>query len=162
MSFQPPGMPQMGGIRAGVVEEATQMINALILIGLSLVVVYVNRIPTVWLSRFRTVPYQLGGLFLVFSLLLTYGWVHGILAGLAFALVVSRALRAGRFGEGFESIEDLATPTLAITSDSIQPIPSNHRWFVEKVMGENPFLLREEKIKTAPVQDSSERNMGSS
>ena len=36
-----------------------------------------------------------------------------------------------------------------------------NRWFSEKVMGENPYLIRENSISTTAVQDLSERNMGS-
>ena len=74
--------------------------------------------------------------------------MHGIVAALAYALVVSRAMRGNM--EGFSDLEDTYV------------ISDTHRWFGEKIMNENPFIIRDKNVSTSAVQDMSEKSMGSS
>ena len=40
-------------------------------------------------------------------------------------------------------------------------IYTTHKWFVEKVLGENPLLIEEENVTTQAIQDMSRRGTGS-
>lgn len=143
--------------RITLFDEARTMICYFILLGLVLLSVYVSRVPPNVLRFFQGAVGQFIGIVLVIGLTSMYGWVHGVLAALAFALVLSRAMRARRV-EGFE--EYIPAVVLPESQDTVI-IPKNHRWFVEKVLGENPFLIREKEVTTQAVQDLSERGMGS-
>ena len=151
--------PQMGGMRKALVDEITETAGAFILLGLVLTSVYVSRIPKETLGYFRTTIGQVLGLGAVLFITSTYGWTHGILAALAYSLVVSRALRRGGAVESFNDFESI--PAVVIP-DSIETtiVPKNHRWFGEKVLGENPFLIRDKEVSTSAVQDLSDRGMG--
>ncbi len=153
-----PPMPppaQHGGYRTPALDECGIMVGHGIVIGLVLLSVYVSRIPSDTVAKFGSLPYQLLGLFAVVSITGVYGWIHGILAALAFMLIVSRALRVKR-----EGLEDYIPAMIVTEGDGTEIIPDEHRWFVEKVLGENPFLVREKEVRTSAVQDFSERNMG--
>ena len=150
-----PVAPQTGGNRLGVKDEIAVMSGHFLLLALVLVSVYSSRVPYGVLKRMRSLPYQLLGLVAVITITACYGWIHGILAVLAYALVVSRALRAGA-----EGMTDLVVPVFLTDSDGTSIVTDKHRWFSEKVLGENPFLVREKEVKTSAVQDLSERNMG--
>lgn len=164
MSGGPPvAIPQMGGVRMSVLDEIQTMAGYFLLIGLTLVSVYVSRIPPSTLALFKTPGYQALGLAAVVLITAQYGWVHGILAALAYALVLARALRV--INEGFgsnESIIDFIPASIILEDSGTEIVPENQRWFVEKVLGENPFLIREKEVKTQAVQDLSEQSMGSS
>lgn len=158
MSAPPPMPPptQQGGYRMPVLHECGIMMGHAILVGLVLVSVYVSRIPSGVLDKFSRLPYQFLGLLGVVSITGVYGWVHGILAALAFVLVVSRALRRTR-----EGLEDYDGPAVIVADQQETDIvQGKHRWFSEKVLGENPFLLRERTVSTSAVQDLSERGSG--
>jgi hypothetical protein len=154
-----PPMPpptQQGGYRMPVLHECAIMIGHAILIGLVLLSVYVSRIPSGVLDKFSRLPYQFLGLLAVVSITGVYGWIHGILAALAFVLIVSRALRRTR-----EGLIDYDVPAVIIDdSEETDIVPGKHRWFSEKVLGENPFLVRERIVSTSAVQDMSERGSG--
>jgi hypothetical protein len=158
----PPGIPQMGGMRQSALEEVQIMTGHFILLGLVLLSVYVSRIPTTTITYFRQPLYQFLGLVLILILTTQYGWIHGILAALAYALVVSRALRTKDAKEGLLDYIPFSANTLVIEDPDSTYVPENHRWFIERVMGETPFLIREKEVKTSAVQDLSERSMGSS
>jgi len=155
----PPMQPQQGGYRMSVADECKIMLGHALLIGLVLLSVYVSRIPSTILDKFSSLGYQFLGLLVVVSITGTYGWIHGILAALAFVLVVSRALRRTR-----EGLLDYEGGPAVIIADGQETdiVQGKHRWFVEKVMGENPFLLRERTVSTGAIQDMSERGSGSS
>lgn len=157
---QPQMMPQMGGMRKSLVHELQETAGAFILLGLVLTSVYVSRIPKETLGYFRNPFGQALGLGAVLFITTTYGWVHGIVAALAYALVVSRALRRGGDIESFDDIVDYPAVVLPEGQDTIL-VPKNHRWFLEKVMGETPFLIRDKEVTTSAVQDLSDRGMGS-
>ncbi len=159
MSGPPQPVPQVGGMRKALVDEITETGGAFILLGLVLMSVYVSRIPKEILGYFRTTLGQALGLGAVLFITATYGWTHGILAALAYSLVVSRALRRGGAVESFDDIASYPAIVLPKTQDNVI-IPKNHRWFVEKVLGENPFLIRDKEVNTSAVQDLSERGMG--
>lgn len=145
----PPTMAQMGaGVKKGMFEESQEIFGHFLLLGLVLTSVYVARIPTKIVQRFQSHLWQGLGLLLVLVITVQYGSTHGIIAALAYALVVSRAMRGNM--EGFINLEDTYI------------ISGKHRWFGEKLMHENPFLIRDKNVTTSAVQDMSERSMTSS
>lgn len=78
-----------------------------------------------------------------------YGWPMGILAGLMTALLIGAGGVHPRIKEGFSS------------EMNVRIVPGKHKWFVEKVLGENPLLIEDEVVNTSPVQDLSEKYSGS-
>ena len=81
-----------------------------------------------------------------------YGWPLGILAGLLSALLIG----AGgihpiqkEIKEGFSS------------EVNVRLVPGKHKWFIERVMGENPLLIEDDTVSTSAVQDLSEKDYGS-
>ena len=81
-----------------------------------------------------------------------YGWPLGILAGLLSALLIG----AGgihpiqkEIKEGFSS------------EVNVRLVPNKHKWFIERVMGENPLLIEDDTVSTSAVQDLSEKYSGS-
>lgn len=160
MSGPPQPVPQVGGMRKALLDEIQETAGAFILLGLVLTSVYVSRIPKETLGYFRTTLGQALGLGAVLFITATYGWTHGILAALAYSLVVSRALRRGGAVESFDDIVEYPAVVLPESQDTVV-VPKNHRWFGEKVLGENPFLIRDKEVNTSAIQDLSERGMGS-
>ena len=145
------GVIQNGGSRIG--QETKLMVCYFILLFLVLLIVYIPRVPDVWLQRFRNPLWQFLSIVILFGITELYGWVHGILGALAFALLLSRA-HITKATEATENFDDYIVDT--------NLGKKSKRWFSEKVMGENPYLIRENAISTTAVQDLSERNMGSS
>jgi hypothetical protein len=148
--------PQTGGgiPRAKVLDEVQIMSGHIILGFLILVCVYVSRIPNNILLKFKESLYQIIGLFGIIVLTTSYGWIHGIIATLAFVLVVSRAYRKS------ETFADYV-PSVFLTSDGIA-VDQSHRWLNERILGENPVLIRDKDVKTSAVQDLSETSGKSS
>ena len=139
--------PQIGGVRIGALEEAKVMINYLLLLLFALLIVYLPRVPEIWFERFRNPAWQFLGLVIVFGVGDLYGWIHGVLAALAFALLISHAVMSNK--EAFEDY--LIRPNKG---------DEKHRWFSEKVLKENPLLIRDIAVSSYAVQDLSEVTMG--
>lgn len=164
MSSPNPLLPQMGGVRMPVIQEIQIMSGYILLVALVLISVYVSRIPPQVITLANHPIGQLVGFVLVIAITMQFGWIHGVLAALAYALVVSRAKREQLATQvtNKEGMIDYVPAALIMEESGTTFVPQNHRWFVEKVMGENPFLIREKEVRTTAVQDLSERSMGAS
>jgi hypothetical protein len=149
--------PQTGGkqIHSPVLNEIQVMMGYFILLFLVLTCVYVSRVPRSVLKIIRKSWIQILCFFAIIVITIQYGYVHGILTGLAFALVLSHALR------DMEGFIDYNAPAIYISDeDTTTIIPKKHKWFGESILGETPYLIREKGVTTNAVQDLSERTMG--
>jgi energy-coupling factor transporter transmembrane protein EcfT len=144
-----------GGFQAQVDDlyhKYEQPIVILLGLFIVLVIVFLEKIPKKIRKQADT---MLGrALLLTFTVIITslYGWPLGILAGLMTALVIG----AGgvhpvqkELQEGFSS------------EMNVRLIPGKHKWFVEKVLGENPLLIEDDTVTTSAVQDLTEKDTGS-
>lgn len=166
MSATQPFSGQFGGagaVRMPVLDEIQVMSGHFLLIFLILVSVYVSRIPRSTMMLFKHPVVQLLSLSTIFLITAKYGWIHGIIAALAVALVLTRAMRVQPAVQGTtEGMVDYIPATFIVEDSETTVIPQNHRWFVEKVLGENPAIIHEKEVNTSAIQDLSERSMGSS
>jgi len=74
-------------------------------------------------------------------------WPTGLLCAVV-SLIVFARLQKKDTSEGFsDSVDDsMKTSTKLITN--------SNRWFVERILGERPFVLSSDRITTYPVQDN--------
>ena len=136
---------QVGGVKKGLLEflDKSRPTQALFLyIVMALVIVFKEQIPVGVYTQLDSFPGRLLILFILLTFIQLYGWILALLGAIAFALLIGlpNPITEG-FGSGGET--------------SIQVIPTNKKWFVEKLFGENPIAIEEEKVVTEPVQNDS-------
>ena len=86
------------------------------------------------------------GISLVLVVVNQMGWSYGLLTALAFLLIIHASPRLA--ATGIEQFEDLKRHEA-----------KGNKWFVEKVLGENPEGITSDDANTKAVQDDSERTM---
>lgn len=152
---QPVPVLMKGGFQAQVDDlyhKYEQPVVLLVGLLMVIVIVFLDKVPV----EIRKQADSLLGraLLITFTLIITllYGWPMGILAGLMTALLIG----AGgvhpiqkEVKEGFSS------------EMQVRLVPGKHKWFVEKVLGENPLIIEDQVIDTSAVQDLSEKYSGS-
>ncbi len=144
-----------GGFRVQVDDLFHKYESPILLLAglcMALVIVFLDKIP---LEVRKQADTLLGRSFLAaYTLLVTvlFGWPMGILAGIMSALLIG----AG----GVHPIRKQVTEGFS-SEMNVRLIPDKHKWFVEKVLGENPWLIEDQTVETIPVQDLSERSSGS-
>lgn len=144
-----------GGFRVQVDDLFHKYESPILLLAglcMALVIVFLDKIP---LEVRKQADTLLGRSFLVtYTLLVTvlFGWPMGVLAGIMSALLIG----AG----GVHPVRKQVTEGFS-SEMNIRLIPDKHKWFVEKVLGENPWLIEDQTVETIPVQDLSERSSGS-
>ena len=130
-------------------EQPVVVLTGLLMV---IIIVFLDKVPIE--IRKQADSFLGRALLLVFTLLVTtlYGWPMGMLAGFMSALLIG----AGgvhpinkEVKEGFSS------------EMNVRLVPGKHKWFVEKVLGENPLLIEDQTIDTSAVQDLSEKYTGS-
>ena len=76
---------------------------------------------------------------LIYGVVCKLGWVYGLLTAMAFLLILHGAIRRSSVEEGFDG------------GTSEKKI-SGRRWFVEKVLGENPSAISTDHVTTQAIQ----------
>jgi hypothetical protein len=110
----------------------------LLYIFFTLMIVFKEQVPIVVHQQADTF---IGRLFIVasvYGITVQYSWILGIIAAIAFALVLGlpHSFQEG-FGSGGET--------------SFQVIPTTKKWLVEKILKENPVVIEEEKVVTSAI-----------
>lgn len=138
-----------GGAKAYVIDLAKKFSSPLhvyILIALVLSITFVKEIPLSIRSQATTIP---GRLFLFCATVAVgefYSWTNGLLMAILSLLLLSMSPRTMGFAlEGFQP--------MPLTS--LKLIENNKKWFVERVLKENPIAIEEDRVGTQAIQDSS-------
>lgn len=152
----PPGAHFMkGGFRVQVDDlyhKYEQPVVVLVGIAMILVIVFLEKIPV---EIRKQADSLLGrGLLLTFTGIVTilYGWPMGILAGLMSALLIG----AGGIHPVQKQVKEGFSSEM-----NVRLVPGKHKWFIERVMGENPWLIEDDVVETSAVQDLTTEETGS-
>lgn len=131
-----------------------------ILVGLLMVViiVFIDKVPIE--VRKQADSFLGRALLLTFTIVVTlmYGWPMGMLSALMSAILIG----AGGVHPIKKQVIDTKNVKEGFSSEmQVRLVPGKHKWFVEKVLGENPLLIEDQTIDTSAVQDLSEKYSGS-
>lgn len=142
------GGQQSGGVSPlAMLTDSIDSIQNLVYGGaLVLLIVYANNVPTGVRTTVDSFVGRIVGLAIIVATARFVGWVYGLLAAVAFLLILRGAPATT---EGFRSIK---------TANVEHP---NEKWFVEKVLGERPKRIVTDRIGTQSVQDNSNSGMRS-
>jgi hypothetical protein len=81
----------------------------------------------------------------IYGIIEAFGWVYGLLAAMAYMLVLNGAPRIGTSGlEGFDGGGTVSEKKII-----------GRRWFVEKVLDEHPKKIATDRVYTSAVEDFS-------
>ena len=145
---KPNGIVQTGGMpqqMSDVWSKYGPPVQTFVLLALFLGIVFYKKIHPSLIVFTDTLLGRVVILATLYTVTQHYGWSIGILLALFFALLIAMGShRRLPITEGFNS--------------DMKFVQKGHKWFVERVLGENPLLIEEENIYTQPVQDLSRKN----
>jgi hypothetical protein len=107
---------------------------------LVLIIVYAPVIPSEYRVFADSLLGKLFGIAIVYGVIESFGWVYGILTALAFLLVLNGAPRMNGL-EGFDGGGTVSEKRII-----------GKKWFVERVLGENPKKIATDKVMTTAVE----------
>jgi hypothetical protein len=142
-----------GGMRehmSDIFQKYSQPAELLTGIVIILSIVFGTEIPTPIRNQADTTIGRLFLLGIVAIITQYFGWPLGILAALSAVLFI------GVDGMHKQRVEGFLPDPMAV-----RVIPTKHKWFVEKVLGENPLIIEDQTVQTKAVQDYSRNNSGS-
>jgi hypothetical protein len=139
MSYQQGGMINSLQILMSNLDSPIKLLYGFVLV---LVIVYAPVIPTEYRVFADSLLGKIFGIAIVYGVIETLGWVYGILTALAFLLVVNGA--PSNFVGGTEGFDGGGT----VTEKKI----IGKKWFVEKVLGENPKKIATDKVTTTAIE----------
>jgi hypothetical protein len=143
-----------GGVRVYVddlVQKYDLPIEILLGCFMAIIIVFLDKVPLA--IRQQADTFMGRALLLVFTALVvaSFGWPLGFLAAILSALLI-----------GSGGLQQRKVITEGFSPDmNVRIVPTRHKWYVERVLGENPLLIEDQTVDTSAVQDLSEKYGGS-
>ena len=109
---------------------------------LILIIVYSPVVPSEYRVFTDSLLGRIFGVAVVYGVVESLGWVYGLLTALAFLLVINGAPQAqSSLKEGFDGGGSVSEKRIV-----------GKRWFVEKVLGEQPKKIATDRVFTTAVE----------
>jgi hypothetical protein len=109
---------------------------------LALLIVYSSLVPNDVRLFADSLLGRILGILWVYLAVEGLGWLFGLFTALAFLMILYLSPRPSFSTEGFHG-----------SSGVVEKERIGRRWFVERVLGEDPVAISTEKVTTLPVQD---------
>jgi hypothetical protein len=120
-------------------DSPAKLIYGFILI---LIIVYSPLISTEYRIFADSLLGKIFGIAIVYGVIESLGWIYGLLTALAFLLILNGAPRYVNTMEGFDGGGTVTEKKIV-----------GKKWFVEKVLGENPKKIATDKVTTTAIED---------
>lgn len=136
----------------------------ILLLGFVMVItiIFVGKIPVEVRKQADTLIGRASLILFTVIIVLAFGWPYGFLAGLMSAVLIGAGgvhPTIRQINEGFTS--EMKAKEGFSSEMNVRLVPSRQKWFVERVLGENPLIIEDETVETSAVQDLSEKSTGS-
>lgn len=121
-----------------------------IYVGIVLVVActFVKQIPIAFKAHADSALGRLTLFILTIVVADLYSWTYGLLMALFSVLLISVSPRTVKtfknLSEGFQG-----------SDTNVQMVSQKEKWFVEKVLDENPVAIQDKEVKTQAIQDNT-------
>ena len=112
---------------------------------LIILIVYSSMIPIEYRTFADSLLGRVFGIATVYGVIETLGWVYGLLTAVAFLLIINGAPRTPHMLQaGVEGFDGGGTVSEKRTIGK--------KWFVERLLGENPTKIATDKVTTTAVE----------
>ena len=138
MAYQLGGMVNSFQVLLMNLDSPARLIYGFLLI---LLIVFSPEIPFEYRTFADSLLGKIFGVAIVYGVIESMGWVYGILTAMAFLLVLNGAPRDNTGLEGFDGGGTVTEKKII-----------GKKWFVEKVLGENPKKIATDKVTTTAVE----------
>ena len=139
LSYQQGGMNSLQVLMMNL-DSPFKLLYGFILI---LIIVYSPMIPFEYRDFTDSILGRIFGVIIIYGVVESFGWVYGLLTALAFLLIINGAPRVERTTlEAFDGGGSVSEKKVI-----------GRRWFVEKVLGENPKKIATDRVTTSAIED---------
>jgi len=139
LSYQQGGMNSLQVLMMNL-DSPFKLLYGFILI---LIIVYSPMIPFEYRDFTDSLLGRIFGVIIIYGVVQSLGWVYGLLTALAFLLIINGAPRVERTTlEAFDGGGSVSEKKVI-----------GRRWFVEKVLGENPKKIATDRVTTSAIED---------
>lgn len=129
-------------------KQSNHLFTAVFAAGLLIYSLYAEKLPAAWRWQLSSTLGRLLLLLVLYAIFLLAGFIPALLFAIGIAITwANRPLYKPRIHNS--NIEGFS-PDVKTTQTS------SHKWFVEKVLNENPCSITEDRVDTRAVQDDTQ------
>jgi hypothetical protein len=125
-----------------------------------IVLVFPHKVPASVVHSFTNPIIQVVSIGVIFGLMYMFDPLLGLLGSIVFLFLWSINFRKVP-EESFSDFKPVVVSDTIITR-IVPPETKDKRWFIEKVMNEQPYIIEEDLVRTNAVQDNSGRDSANS
>lgn len=149
-------------------KQSSNLFYSLFMIVLVLYASYAEKVPMEWRWQLSSPIGRALLLLLLYIVMSVGGWIPGLLFGIAIALTWSNrplakptGVQDEELGQTFsERFENEKEKTEGFQDNVKRTKVQGHRWFVERILHENPRRIIQDRISTFAVQDDNQNGTG--
>ena len=136
-----------------IVRKYTKPLEFYFGVLLVLGIVYVGQIPPAVQYFANTILGRVGLFILTIIVADMYSWIYALLMALFTVLLIAVAPRTLR--EAFQGSTSPAAGQSLPSDTDVKLVTQKQKWWVERLLGEDPIGIEQEKVRTSSIQDGS-------
>lgn len=129
-------------------KQSNYLFTSVFAVGLLIYATYAEKLPAVWRWQLSSTIGRLLLLLVLYIIFMIAGFIPALLFAIGIAITwANRPLYRPR---------QIDPQTEGFAPDMKTSHAGSHKWFVEKVLNENPSDIIEDRVDTRPVQDDTQ------
>ena len=150
----------ISSLSSKVIQDLNYAINVALFVIFTLILVFPHNVPKSVVIAAKNPFGQVIAIIVMFMIMFNYGPLLGLLCALAYLFVWSMKDRIPETKEQFQNIKPYYVMETPIKSRVVNK--EDKKWFVERLLNEEHYIIEEDLVKTKSVQDDSEHDMSNS
>ena len=150
----------ISSLSSKVIEDLNYAINIGLFVIFTLILVFPHNVPKSFVMAAKNSVGQVIAVIVIFTIMFIYGPLLGLLCSLAYLFVWSMKDTAPETKENFQNVKPYIVMESPIKSRTVNK--EAQKWFIERTLNEEPYMIEEDLVKTSAVQDDSEHDMSNS
>jgi hypothetical protein len=150
----------IASLSSKVVDDLNIAMNIGLFVIFTIILVFPHNVPKTYVTAAKNPLGQVIAIIIIFVIMFIYGPLLGLLCALAYLFVWSMKDIVPETKEKFQNIKPYVVTETPIKVRTMNK--HDKKWFIERALNEEPYIIEEDLVKTRAVQDDSEHDMSNS
>ena len=143
-----------------VIDDLNIAMNIGLFVIFTIILVFPHNVPKEYVTAAKNPLGQVIAIISIFVIMFIYGPLLGLLCALAYLFIWSMKDTVPETKEKFQNIKPYVVMENPIKLRTVNK--EDIKWFIERTLNEDPYIIEQDLVKTIAIQDDSENDMSNS